>query len=111
MTLRIFRVTVRGRFDDLDAAARSRLFADATGHDVTKAAFTEAGTLTYDPSLRSFTFRFRLRDDASAASDAEANVTAMAVSMVDAWLSDLAVTGSQLRVDAHDMADVWDHRV
>ncbi|MET0420148.1 MAG: DUF6204 family protein, partial [Acidimicrobiia bacterium] len=72
MTLRIFRVTVRGRFGALAEPVRARLLTDAAAHDVVKAAFTETGTLTYERTLHSFTFRFRLRDESATEADSRA---------------------------------------
>jgi hypothetical protein len=108
MTLRIFRVTVRGQFEGLDDDVRSALLAAAPEHDVSKAGYTETGTLTYEHALRSFTFRFRLRDDADDPADAEEHVAETAEAMAEAWLDDLGATWSRLQIDAHDMADVWD---
>ncbi|MET0921135.1 MAG: DUF6204 family protein, partial [Acidimicrobiia bacterium] len=88
MTLRIFRVTVRGRFGALAEPVRARLLTDAAAHDVVKAAFTETGTLTYERTLHSFTFRFRLRDDSEAEADADSRATVMAdaEARATAWL-------------------------
>jgi hypothetical protein len=75
VAVHIHRVFVRGRFGALDPGTRARLLADTAQHDLTRAAFTEAGTLTYEPSLVSFTSRFRLRAEGD---DSEAVVTGRA---------------------------------
>jgi Family of unknown function (DUF6204) len=107
VSLHIHRVFVRGRFGALGHDTRDRLVAHAADHDVTRAAFTESGTLTYEPSLRSFTFRFRLRAEGD---DHEAIVTARARELASAWLAELGVGERELRVQAGDMADVWERR-
>ncbi|MEV0162585.1 DUF6204 family protein [Nonomuraea fuscirosea] len=47
----MFRVTIRGKFKELDDAGRAAVLA-AGG-----AAFTEAGTFTHDQGVSVFTFR------------------------------------------------------
>ena len=42
------RVTVRGRFGELGHEARAYLRANQDQHDVSRAAYTIEGTLTYD---------------------------------------------------------------
>lgn len=56
-----YRVLVRGRFTDLDAAGRARLLAAADEHDMLNGGFSEEGTLTYDRALDFFSFRVQLR--------------------------------------------------
>ena len=58
----VYRVTVRGRFVDLEPRARARLAAHAAEHDLFSSAFTEEGTLTYDDRLTFFNMRFEVRD-------------------------------------------------
>src|SRR4051812_11144498 len=64
MSVRIFRVTVRGFFKDLTPEARAALLDGADEHEPLKAAFTEGGTFTYEPRLTAFSFRFQLREQA-----------------------------------------------
>jgi hypothetical protein len=57
VSLRTYRVIVRGVFDGLDDAQRNRLRAEASAHDIFDSAFTEAGSLTYEKSLAAFSVR------------------------------------------------------
>jgi hypothetical protein len=114
VTVHIFRVLVRGRFDDLDADARARLLAEAEGHTVAMAGFSEAGTLTYDRTLTAFGFRVQLRErstDEVAADggrdEAEAAAVARAEQMATAACARLGAGLRDLRTTAGDMADVW----
>ncbi|WP_371476726.1 DUF6204 family protein [Kitasatospora sp. NBC_00315] len=61
MSERTYRVIVRGVFADLDETRRADLLATADQHDILNAAFTEEGTLIYDRSLRTFSFRCVVR--------------------------------------------------
>jgi len=100
--VKIFRVTVRGWFDQLTDEQRAALLAVAAEHDVVSVGgFTETGTLTYERALRTFTFRVQLRDDEETVVLERA--TAMAVAEVEA----LGVAHRDLRARAVDMASVW----
>jgi Family of unknown function (DUF6204) len=102
--VRIFRVTVRGWFRDLTDAQRASLLAAADEHDVVSVgAFTEAGTLTYERSLHTFTFRVQLRVADDAGSDPEEKATALAMTRVE----HLGVEHRDVRATAQDMADIW----
>ncbi|WP_320066813.1 DUF6204 family protein [Micromonospora sp. RTGN7] len=57
MTSKAYQVIVRGKFAPLDAEQRAELLARADEHDVFAARFTEEGTVTYERSLLTFTFR------------------------------------------------------
>jgi len=100
--VKIFRVTVRGWFDQLTDEQRAALLAVAAEHDVVSVGgFTETGTLTYERALRTFTFRVQLRDDEETVVLERA--TAMAVAEVEA----LGVAHRDLRARAVHMASVW----
>ena len=59
-----YRVTVRGRFADLDEAGRASLRAVADQHDMlTAGGFPEDGALTYDHALDFFSYRVQLRSE------------------------------------------------
>jgi hypothetical protein len=104
MTLHIYRVLVRGRFDELDPNVRAALVAGAADHDVVLAEFTTTGTLTYEPAVTFFTFRVEVRasgDDPAAAATAAAKAKAVE------YLSTRSIGYRDLSVLAADMADVW----
>jgi hypothetical protein len=70
---RTYRVIVRGVFDGLDEAQRSRLRAEAAAHDLLIASFTEEGTLSYDERLAAFSHRVLVRVDAGPGEEDEAH--------------------------------------
>ncbi|HEY9556694.1 MAG TPA: DUF6204 family protein [Acidimicrobiales bacterium] len=103
--MRIFRVTVRGWFDGLDDERRAALLAVADDHDVVSVgAYTEAGTLTYERSLHTFTFRVQLRAEGD---DAEAEVLERATALATDRLADLGAGHRDVRANAKDMASIW----
>ncbi|MFC9324113.1 DUF6204 family protein [Kitasatospora sp. NPDC057015] len=75
MSDRTYRVIVRGVFAGLDEDRRARLAEAADQHDILNATFTDEGTLVYDRSLSTFSFRCVVgqpadRDDAAAVVEA-----------------------------------------
>lgn len=105
VSVRIFRVTVRGRFADLDAETRARLLADQPNHDVVSSgAFTEGGTLTYERAVDFFTFRVQLR---GRGDDAEDQVAEEARARAEHAVAQLGAAHRDLKVLTSDMASVW----
>ncbi len=103
--MRIYRVTVRGRFRDLTDVQRTSLLSAAEDHDVVLVgAFTETGTLTYERRLHGFTYRVQLRAEDD---EPEAVVVARATAQAEARVTELGVHHRDLRASAHDMADTW----
>ena len=74
-TERTYRVLVRGRFANLDERLRTALLSDI---DCLRPEFTTAGSMLYDRSLHTFTFRYEIRvaNDTPADSDVEAVLVA-----------------------------------
>lgn len=106
MSLRIYRVAVRGRFADLTDEARAMLVAEAPEHDtVSVGAFTDEGTFTYEPSIDFFTFRFQIR---SRGDDARSDAELEAIDRAERYLSHRHLGFRALKVQATDMATVWD---
>ncbi|MGW9032934.1 DUF6204 family protein, partial [Streptomyces sp. NPDC055722] len=86
MSIRTFRITVRGVFDGLDDGQRAELLARAAEHDVLRAAFTPEGHLSYDFAARTaFTFRFL---DSGEAEEDILEATERAEEAAKAWLDD-----------------------
>jgi hypothetical protein len=106
MTLRIYRVVVRGRFEGLDDAQRRALRDAAPAHDIFESAFTPEGTLTYDHHLYAFNTRFDLRARGER-EEAEAEVRQVALERTEALLAELGVRGTVTKVVVSDMADIW----
>jgi len=105
VSLHIYRALVRGRFTDVDDAARARLLAEVDDHAVAAAGFSESGVLTYDRTLGAFGFRVQVR---TRGDDAEAEAIALAERAARAELDRLGVACGELRTSAHDMAAVWE---
>jgi len=96
-----YRVTVRGRFTDLDDAGRARLLAAADQHDMlTAGGFTPDGALTYDRSVDFFSFRVELRAEVAANDRA---VCDRALALAATAVEELGVDFRDLRASATDM--------
>ncbi|MGW4056944.1 DUF6204 family protein [Amycolatopsis sp. NPDC004747] len=72
----MFRVTIRGKFGELDEAGKAAVLAAGD------TAFTEAGTFTHDGSVSAFTFRCQV--PAGHAEDGEREATQRALAVLDA---------------------------
>jgi hypothetical protein len=80
VSIRTYRVIVRGVLDSLDDDQRARLRADLPAHDLFASSFTERGSLTYDAALSPFSHRVVVQveggpeeeDDAHAAGELSA---------------------------------------
>ena len=107
MSLRIFRVVVRGHFHDLDEEQRALLVAEADNYEIFKSAYTADGTLTYEPNLVAFSFRYEVRDSEDSAADAEDRVIEAALAKARASLDVMGVGYRHLRGTATDMTSVW----
>lgn len=99
--MRVFRVTVRGRFAGLSEAARRRLVAAQAEHDLFLSAFTEEGTFSYDDRIQFFNLRYevRLRDGAP-----ESDATELALLQAEDFLRTLGIGATGLRAAAMDMS-------
>lgn len=96
-----YRVTVRGRFADLDDAGRARLLAVADQHDMlTAGGFTEDGALTYDHALDFFSFRVQLRSEVEAT---DRTVCDRALTLAARAVEALEVDFRDMRASATDM--------
>ena len=107
MTLHIYRVVVRGRFDSLDEATRQALLDAAGDHDVLTASFTKEGTLVYDASLTSFSFRCEVRANGDDAAEVEQKVTEEAQALAVTRLERAGIGYRALRVELNEMSGVW----
>jgi hypothetical protein len=83
---RTYRVIVRGVFDGLDEAQRTRLLAEAAAHDLLVSSFTEEGTLSYDERLAAFSHRVLVRVDGRPGEEDDAHTAGelAAMSYLDA---------------------------
>jgi hypothetical protein len=104
MAQRTYRVVVRGRFDGLDEATRSRLRAEAAEHDLLTARFTDEGTLTYDERLDAFQHRVVVRVDEGSGEE-DVALTAGELAAVE-HLEAVGLGHRDLRASATCMDDV-----
>ena len=105
---RVFRVTVRGRFDQLSDRSRRYLVAAQPEHDIFVSAFTPEGTLTYDDRIQFFNLRYEVRADGPHASD-----DAVAHGLVEAeqFLGTMGFGFTGLRATASDLTAMWEDAV
>ena len=108
MSLHVFRVIVRGRFDGLDDDQRAALRAAAGEHDMMSGQlFTIGGTLTYDRRLDFFSYRVEARVDTDGPATAEATALEHAVEVATGDLVRRGLPWRDLRASGTNMADVW----
>ncbi|MCP2168165.1 DUF6204 family protein [Goodfellowiella coeruleoviolacea] len=96
-----YRVTVRGRFDQLTDAARTALLGAADQHHIFNAAYTQDGTFTYNRDLRVFDFRYLM-----VVEDDERAVAERAKQRAIATLTAGGYGYTNLTVSVLNMADV-----
>ncbi len=101
---RIFQVIVRGRFHELTESSRSALVASLDDHDVSRAAFTQEGTLTYDAQVDAFSLRYEIRIGQDQPTEV---ATALGLHEAEAFLGIMGIGHKGLRATATDMSDAW----
>jgi hypothetical protein len=104
---RIMRVTVQGRFSELSDPARQYLRANRDQHDVSRAAYTAEGTLTYDSLIDFFSLRYEIRLDED---DPDELAGAYAIREAEQFLGTMGFGYRGLKTTVMDMADVWSGR-
>jgi hypothetical protein len=102
VSIRTFRITVRGAFDGLTEAQRTELLAEAAEHDVLNARFTAEGHLSYDLAARPF-FTFRFLDSGEQEDDL-AEATAHSEASARAWLDARGYGYKNLKSQAEDLS-------
>ena len=107
MATHIHRVIVRGFFDGLDDEQRARLLAEQPDHDILRSAFSREGSLTYEPNLSAFSFRYEVRTTDEDGDEHHASAIEIGLAEAEAALAELGVGAKHLRATAADMADVW----
>ncbi len=95
-----YRVMVRGRFADLDAAGRERLLASVDRHGVLDNGFSGQGALSYDRSLDFFSFRVELKAEVE---DTDRAVRDRALTLAAQAVEQYEVDFRDLRASATDM--------
>jgi hypothetical protein len=104
VSLRTYRVIVRGVLAELDDDQRTRLRAGLAAHDLFVAAFTETGSLSYDAALGPFSHRVVVQVDAGPGEEDDAHTAGELSAM--AALEELGVTWRNLRSTVTCMDDV-----
>jgi hypothetical protein len=99
---RVYRVTARGRFKDLNEQARSYLQKAQPEHDIFKSAFTVEGTFTYDEKVQFFNLRYEVRTS-------EGSETAGLIAQKEAelFLKTLGYSSHPLKVSVTDASAMW----
>ena len=105
--MQIFRVIVRGRFDQLEPAVATALAAELEGRDeLATYVFTNVGTLTYDRRLDFWSFRVEVRVD-DAGDDLTAIAFDRASGLATGELERRGASYRDLRVTGTNMREVW----
>jgi hypothetical protein len=100
--MRVFRVTVRGRFRELSEEARRYLSRVQAEHDIFVSAFTPEGTFTYDDRLAFFNLRYEVR------CGADSDPAQQALAESELFLRTMGFGYSHLRTDVVDASSIWD---
>ncbi|MGO2036178.1 MAG: DUF6204 family protein [Brevibacterium sp.] len=95
-----FRITVRGRFDELTEEQRRTLRDEQEEHDMFAARFTPEGTFLYTPELVNYQHRYLLDTEESDPQDAEALTRMHAEELSTADLSARGLSGHDVDVSA-----------
>jgi hypothetical protein len=101
------RVTVRGRFGELSDQTREYLRANQDQHDVSRAAYTAEGTLTYDSLIDFFSLRYEIR---LGETDPDELAAAHAINEAELFLRTMGFGYRGLKTTVMDMAEVWSGR-
>ncbi|MGW1227682.1 DUF6204 family protein [Streptomyces sp. NPDC001515] len=99
-TQHTYRVIVRGTWEGLTDASRTRLLAEADDHGLAAMQFTEEGSLTYDRVLKHFSFRYVVLSDPD---DGEEMACALAEDRAETALRAAGHAHGPLRSTATDM--------
>jgi Family of unknown function (DUF6204) len=101
---RIFRVTVRGRFSNLRDEARASLAMDQDEHDVSRAAYSAEGTLTYDRRLDFFSLRYEIRCSGERAGDLAVQ---LGLRRAEEFLNIVGLGHRNVKATAIDLSSIW----
>lgn len=107
----MYRVTVRGRFRDLDPAARQYLVRAQSEHDIFRSAYTAEGTFTYDQRIMFFNLRYEVRiDTADSAGGGDSSALAAVTAEVEAetFLTTMGFSHDLLKTETVDVTAVWE---
>ena len=100
--MRVYRVTVRGKFGSLDEATQAYLTREQPEHDIFKSAYTAEGTFTYDERIQFFNLRYEMRcnDDSDDAEN-------LARQEAELFLRTLKIPHVITKVSVVDTSTMW----
>jgi len=90
---RTYRVTVRGRFENLSAAQRERLRAEQDAHSMFVSRFTPDGMFLYAPELVGYQFRYLLGIEEESPEDADLLARLEAEALAEAGIGERGLQG------------------
>ncbi|AXG81198.1 DUF6204 family protein [Streptomyces paludis] len=99
-TQHTYRVIVRGTWNGLPDDVRARLLAEVADHGLSQMRFTPDGSLTYDRTLKHFSYRYELLSDAA---DGPEMAGALAEDRAETALRALGGAWGELRATVTDM--------
>ncbi|MFE3825429.1 DUF6204 family protein [Streptomyces sp. NPDC059092] len=99
-TQHTYRVIVRGAWEGLTDENRARLLAELDSHGLAQMRFTPEGSLTYDATLKHFSYRYEVVSDAA---DGEEMAGAFAEERAEAALRALGCGHGSLRSTVTDL--------
>ncbi|OON81750.1 DUF6204 family protein [Streptomyces tsukubensis] len=95
-----YRVIVRGTFAGLGNEARAALLAEVDAHGLAGMRFTPEGSLTYDRTLKHFSYRYEIHSEAA---DGEEMAGAIAEDLAERALASQGWGFDRLRSTVTDM--------
>ena len=98
----VYRVTVRGRFHNLDERARAQLVRELPEHDIFKSAYSPEGTFTYDEQILFFNLRYEVRTI-----DGPEKAGSIGMNEAEMFLRTLGYGHNNLKVNVVDTSAMW----
>lgn len=98
----VYRVTLRGRFAQLEDSALAYLKREQPQHDIFVSAYTAEGTFTYDERVQFFNLRYEVRTAKGA--DAAGDI---ALHEGELFLRTLGYSHLPLKVNVVDTSTMW----
>jgi hypothetical protein len=90
---RTYRVTVRGRFEEVSAPQRERLREQQEAHGMFASRFTPEGAFLYTPELVGYQFRYLLHIQENNSEDADLAARLEAQELAEAGMRERGLRG------------------
>lgn len=108
-TAGIYRVTVKGKFEQLSEQAMKYLRTAAPDHTRFKSAYTAEGTFVYDADVKFFSLRYEVRIDRTETPHAPADAAAeAALAEAQTFMTTMGFAHGELNVSVVDLATMWE---